>query len=225
MTHIDKPIYRDKDWLQEHYVDQGLSLQGCADLGKCHSQAIKNWLIKHGIPLRPKLKTRTATLDDWRVWYREGKDRPGKRPKKKKAKQARPKKGPREKTCAWCRELFVGAANKYCSPECATAYYENVLHTRGRFLIFRRDGFRCIYCGRTSMGDDEVILNAEHIVPRIEGGANEAGNLVTACQRCNLEKNRERLPEYIEKKVLLLVAHRNETQGIANGLTIKLVGT
>jgi 5-methylcytosine-specific restriction endonuclease McrA len=54
-----------------------------------------------------------------------------------------------------------------------------------RFAIFERDGFRCKYCGvRPGTGND-IKLELDHMVPICEGGTNDPGNLVTACNVCN----------------------------------------
>jgi len=54
-----------------------------------------------------------------------------------------------------------------------------------RNLIFERDGFRCVYC-------DAVLpvgqLTLDHVEPRMRGGDNSAGNLVTCCIPCNATK-------------------------------------
>lgn len=52
--------------------------------------------------------------------------------------------------------------------------------------ILERDGYRCVYCGRTPT---ETILEVDHVLPRARGGSNEPTNLVTACQACNGGKN------------------------------------
>jgi hypothetical protein len=57
--------------------------------------------------------------------------------------------------------------------------------TRTRFEVFKRDGFTCQYCGRQT---PQVILEADHVVPRVEGGGDELENLITACQDCNRGK-------------------------------------
>ena len=56
---------------------------------------------------------------------------------------------------------------------------------RLRFNIFKRDGFTCQYCGAHPPG---VILHVDHITPVVEGGKNDADNLVTSCAPCNLGK-------------------------------------
>jgi 5-methylcytosine-specific restriction endonuclease McrA len=54
-----------------------------------------------------------------------------------------------------------------------------------RDRIFRRDGFRCVYCGNVFPGEQ---LSLDHVQPRMRGGDNSEGNLVTACRGCNTRK-------------------------------------
>lgn len=54
-----------------------------------------------------------------------------------------------------------------------------------RDRIFRRDEFRCVYCGQVFPVD---LLTLDHVQPRMRGGDRSAGNLVTACRACNAEK-------------------------------------
>ena len=69
-----------------------------------------------------------------------------------------------------------------------------------RFDIFKRDNFKCRYCGR---GAEEVILEVDHINPVSCGGGNEQENLVTACKDCNLGKRDFLLYERQEEKLRL----------------------
>jgi len=57
---------------------------------------------------------------------------------------------------------------------------------RLRFEIFKRDNFTCQYCGGHPPA---VILHVDHILAVANGGGNDAENLVTACQDCNLGKS------------------------------------
>lgn len=57
---------------------------------------------------------------------------------------------------------------------------------RLRFEILKRDGFRCRYCGVTSL---DSMLHVDHVIPRSEGGTDDPENLVTSCQDCNLGKS------------------------------------
>jgi 5-methylcytosine-specific restriction endonuclease McrA len=49
--------------------------------------------------------------------------------------------------------------------------------------IFRRDGFRCQYCGQPS-----AHLTLDHVIPRYRGGVYAWDNLVSACPQCNRRK-------------------------------------
>ena len=49
--------------------------------------------------------------------------------------------------------------------------------------IFRRDQFRCQYCG-----NDSRELTVDHVLPQHLGGDSTWSNLVTACKTCNHKK-------------------------------------
>lgn len=53
---------------------------------------------------------------------------------------------------------------------------------RLRIAILERDGYRCVYCGRSA---DETALEVDHIHAVSRGGTNDPRNLVTACSTCN----------------------------------------
>lgn len=63
---------------------------------------------------------------------------------------------------------------------------------RVRFEVFKRDSFKCQYCGKSS---PEVILHVDHIKPVSKGGDNSLINLVTACDACNLGKSNVELDD------------------------------
>ncbi len=54
-----------------------------------------------------------------------------------------------------------------------------------RQRIFRRDGFRCVYCAQVF---PEEELTVDHVEPKMRGGDRSDGNLVTACHACNTRK-------------------------------------
>lgn len=79
-----------------------------------------------------------------------------------------------------------------------------------RFEVFKRDSFKCQYCGKSS---PDVVLEVDHIKPVSEGGSNEITNLLTACFDCNrgktnillddksvIEKQRKQLEELNERR-------------------------
>ena len=59
------------------------------------------------------------------------------------------------------------------------------LSKRLRFEVFKRDSFRCQYCGATA---PEIVLHVDHIDPRAKGGDDDITNLITSCLPCNLGK-------------------------------------
>lgn len=74
------------------------------------------------------------------------------------------------------------------------------LGKRVRFDVFKRDGFQCQYCGATP---PSVILQVDHIQPVADGGSNDADNLVTSCQPCNIGKGARALssvPESLKER-------------------------
>jgi hypothetical protein len=56
-----------------------------------------------------------------------------------------------------------------------------------RFRILSRDGFRCQYCGRSQR--EGAVLHVDHVHPVAAGGTTDEGNLITACDECNLGKS------------------------------------
>lgn len=59
------------------------------------------------------------------------------------------------------------------------------LSKKTRFEVFKRDGFKCQYCGSCP---PSVLLHVDHIHPVALGGENDTDNLITACEGCNLGK-------------------------------------
>lgn len=57
-----------------------------------------------------------------------------------------------------------------------------------RLAIYLRDRFICVYCGTDLHNARPANVTLDHLLPRCDGGTNEAGNLVTACRRCNCSR-------------------------------------
>lgn len=60
------------------------------------------------------------------------------------------------------------------------------LSKKVRFEVFKRDSFKCQYCGKSS---PDVVLEVDHIHPVSKGGENDIMNLVTSCRDCNAGKS------------------------------------
>lgn len=82
-----------------------------------------------------------------------------------------------------------------------------------RFEVFKRDSFRCQYCGK-SADDPSVRLEVDHIIPVAKGGDNSIMNLITSCRDCNRGKGaRELSDESVivkQKKLLDDIQERKE---------------
>jgi len=111
-----------------------------------------------------------------------------------------------QKTCQYCNKKYTThnkIKQKYCSKECGSqaqkrrlksAIYGRIDITNPsytflkiRFEIFKRDKFRCQYCGRNPR-EDKCKLVIDHIIPKARGGEDKVDNLITSCKECNLGK-------------------------------------
>lgn len=64
----------------------------------------------------------------------------------------------------------------------------NVSH-RLRFLVFKRDGFKCAICGKSPANHQGTELVADHRVAWSKGGETTMENLQTLCVQCNSGKS------------------------------------
>ena len=79
--------------------------------------------------------------------------------------------------------------------------------------IFRRDHFKCQYCGLDGLARFEnwLILTVDHLHPAARGGSRRMDNLVTACQPCNVLKGKHVFTSRAEAQQFVL-ARRAEWQ-------------
>ena len=73
-----------------------------------------------------------------------------------------------------------------------------------RFEIFKRDGFKCAYCGKSPPA---VVLEVDHIEPKARGGKDDINNYITACFDCNRGKRDiplEKIPSQIQENLDVL---------------------
>lgn len=92
------------------------------------------------------------------------------------------------------------------------------LSKRTRFEIFKRDGFRCVYCGATPV---QAPLHVDHVVPVAEGGGNDPANLVTACDSCNLGKGAVPLEQHKFDPVIATEAQLEQVEQIRAYLALQ----
>jgi hypothetical protein len=62
---------------------------------------------------------------------------------------------------------------------------------RLRFLIFKRDNYRCQLCGRNAQ--QGITLEIDHKIPRSKGGKSTKENLWVLCFTCNRGKHNDSL--------------------------------
>ena len=58
-----------------------------------------------------------------------------------------------------------------------------------RYMVMKRDNFKCCACGASPAKDSSIELHIDHIIPWSKGGETKADNLQTLCSRCNLGKS------------------------------------
>jgi hypothetical protein len=64
------------------------------------------------------------------------------------------------------------------------------INWRLRFLVMKRDHFRCMACGRSPANQPDVVLQVDHILPWTKGGETIPQNLQTLCSVCNVGKGK-----------------------------------
>lgn len=67
-----------------------------------------------------------------------------------------------------------------------------VIGKKTRFEVFKRDSFKCVYCGCSA---PEVVLQIDHITPVAKGGTDDLFNLASSCFDCNSGKSDRRLDD------------------------------
>lgn len=95
-------------------------------------------------------------------------------------------------------ETFRFRGVVYDVPTIICAVYYSDLHMKYTPLnhqnVYRRDGFRCAYCGNKNN------LTWDHIIPECKGGKTSWMNLVTCCKKCNNDKDNMSVEEFCQIK-------------------------
>jgi hypothetical protein len=63
------------------------------------------------------------------------------------------------------------------------------INWRLRFIVMKRDSFKCKMCGKSPATDSSIILHVDHIIPYSKGGETIPENLQTLCSKCNIGKS------------------------------------
>jgi 5-methylcytosine-specific restriction endonuclease McrA len=73
--------------------------------------------------------------------------------------------------------------------------------------VFKRDHFKCQYCGLDGLHRYEnwLVMTIDHVHPHARGGGRIMDNLVTACQPCNVLKGKHEYASFEDAKKHVLV--------------------
>lgn len=63
------------------------------------------------------------------------------------------------------------------------------INWRLRFIVMKRDDFKCQSCGRSPATDPSIILHVDHVNAWANGGETVLENLQTLCSKCNIGKS------------------------------------
>lgn len=63
------------------------------------------------------------------------------------------------------------------------------INIRLRFMVLRRDNFKCKICGKSPATDPNIVLHVDHILAWAKGGETVIENLQTLCSDCNIGKS------------------------------------
>lgn len=79
------------------------------------------------------------------------------------------------------KKLNIEPSTKHKTPR--------TINWRLRFIVMRRDNFKCKNCGRSPATDPSIILHVDHIKAWANGGETILENLQTLCSKCNIGKS------------------------------------
>ena len=119
--------------------------------------------------------------------------------------------------CDYCGEYFTPKSinNKFCGKDCLSEHHKDENNRKKKltdYIIFERDNFKCVYCGKSSI-EDGVKLIMEHIYPIKRGGEADMFNIVTACTSCNASKFDRMMSDDNILRLWNEIESRNEASG------------
>ena len=118
-----------------------------------------------------------------------------------------------QKVCKQCERGYLAdrADQQFCGASCSKTFTKRKREVTSpeeykisTEEIFRRDHYKCIYCGKSSI-EDSVKLHLEHIYPISKGGKEDLFNVATSCERCNIKKN----TRILDEDIILRIWERN----------------
>jgi 5-methylcytosine-specific restriction endonuclease McrA len=89
----------------------------------------------------------------------------------------------------WANESEVPTVSRVAAPVGTQHKTPRTINYRLRFLVMRRDNFKCRITGRSPATDPTVILEVDHIIPWEQGGETVFENLQTLAKDINIGKS------------------------------------
>lgn len=78
---------------------------------------------------------------------------------------------------------------------------QRLVEQRVNWKVFKRDGYRCRYCGA-----DDVPMTVDHLVLWEEGGPSIEGNLLTSCRKDNKTRGNMQYADWLKSPYYLKVS-------------------
>lgn len=89
---------------------------------------------------------------------------------------------------------------------------ERMIDTRMQWRVFKRDGYKCRYCG-----NDDTPLTVDHLVLWENGGPTVDENLVSACKKCNKTRGSMEFVDWLNSPYYNKVARNlSDSERLAN---------
>jgi hypothetical protein len=89
---------------------------------------------------------------------------------------------------------------------------ERMIDTKMQWRVFKRDGYKCRYCG-----NDSTPLTVDHLVLWEEGGPTTDENLVAACKKCNKTRGNMKYADWLNSPFYERVAKNlSDDERLAN---------
>ncbi|GHU51701.1 hypothetical protein AGMMS49975_05980 [Clostridia bacterium] len=84
------------------------------------------------------------------------------------------------------------------------------ISTKSRIAVHDRDGYSCVYCGRSDWG-----IELAHYISRAQGGLGIPQNLVSLCVKCHREYDgaeRNEIKPFLENYLMSAYPDWNESK-------------
>lgn len=85
-------------------------------------------------------------------------------------------------------ERFIGYIDENIKMKKSATKQRRLMTPKLRNYIKERDNYTCMLCGNSTLKEENLLLEIDHIIPISKGGLTEENNLQTLCWKCNRSK-------------------------------------